>query len=138
MFELITQRIAYAGALGWPLLLLGITAPIFCPALYLVGAVLKDKVWALRLGLFNAGLGIGLPLLSWLIGEVRMRSAIRGMGELNPQDLRTIGYAARGEMLTLPWLALLSSPWLVGSGLALLGLALLRHPAIAAAPPKPR
>jgi hypothetical protein len=135
MFEFLSERLAQAGALGYPLLLLGLACPVLCPGSYIIGALLKNKVWALRFGVLNLALGVALPLICWVVASMRLHAAVEEIRQHGaPADLELVELAARGEMLALPWLSLLSSPWLVATGFALLGVSLLRHPALARAP----
>lgn len=115
----------------YPLLFLAALSPFLGGGLWVLGAVLQNKLWALRFAVVNLSLGLGVPLVTWLISMARERSMLAEMkDQVSPADWSTIQAAARGEALALPWAALLSSPWLLSSGLALLGVALLRHPAV--------
>lgn len=116
----------------YPLLLLAVLSPILGLGFYALGALLKNKVWALRFAVMNLALGIAVPLLSWGGSVWHTRATLASIKDrVNPADWEMIETVSRGEMLTLPWAALLSSPWLVASGFALLGVALLGHPSLA-------
>ena len=136
MFDLLASKVAAGGFAMYPLLSLAVLSPFLGLGLYALGGLLTNKVWALRFGLFNLTLGIAVPLLSWAGSVWRTNASLASVkDQVAPADWATIEAAAHSEMLTLPWAALLSSPWLVSSGFALLGLALLRHPSVANANP---
>jgi hypothetical protein len=138
MFEMVAESIADGGPLMYPLLLLGAVSPLLGISLYVIGAVLRDKVWALRFAIVSLALGVALPPLAWAISAWRMNETLSHIkGTVSPEDWGAIEGTAHAEMLALPWAALLSSPWLLLSGFALLGVALLRPRAGASSPPQP-
>ncbi len=138
MSENLDDLLASGGILMYPVLLLGCLSAPASVALYVVGLVAKEKRWALRFAVTNLVLGIGTPLAAWSYASWQSARALgAAKATASPEDWATLEAAARSELFALPWAALLSSPWFLVSGFGLLGVALLRHPALAASGQRP-